>query len=82
MGEQAYTIGAPRGLELTFANGIVSSKRSEKGLNLLQTTAPVSAGSSGGGLFDAWGNLMGVTTFIIKDAQNINFAVAASDFLR
>jgi hypothetical protein len=32
-----------------------------------------------GGLFDAHGNLLGITTFMLKDAQNLNFAIAAED---
>jgi S1-C subfamily serine protease len=42
----------------------------------------VSAGSSGGGLFDDRGNLIGIVSFTIKDAQNLNFAIAASQFWR
>ena len=37
-------------------------------------------GSSGGGLFDAYGNLVGITTFLLREAQNLNFAIAAEDF--
>jgi S1-C subfamily serine protease len=49
-------------------------------LRFLQTTAPISPGSSGGGLFDGRGNLVGVTSFTLKGAQNINFAIPAEDF--
>jgi len=42
----------------------------------------ISRGSSGGGLFDAQGNLVGITTFIIRDAQNLNFAIAAEEYAR
>jgi S1-C subfamily serine protease len=48
----------------------------------IQITAPVSEGSSGGGLFDERGNLIGVTTFTVCDSQNLNFAIAASEFWR
>jgi S1-C subfamily serine protease len=48
----------------------------------LQTSAPISRGSSGGGLFDAQGNLLGITTFMIKDAQNLNFAIAAEEYAK
>lgn len=41
----------------------------------LQTTASISPGSSGGGLFDAEGRLLGITTFLVKDGQNLNFAI-------
>ncbi len=82
VGERAITIGTPHGLELTVAEGIVSSKRSHEGSRLVQTTAPISPGSSGGGLFDAQGHLLGITTFYLRTGQNLNFAVAAEDFAK
>ena len=82
VGEQAFSIGAPKGLELTIAEGIVSAKRVIDGERMLQTSAPISSGSSGGGLFDAQGQLLGVTTWMRKDAQNLNFAIAAEEYAR
>ena len=80
IGEEAYSVGAPRGLDLTIANGIISGKRSLKGVPYLQTTAPISPGSSGGGLFDRNGMLIGITTAFRQDGQNLNFAIAADAF--
>lgn len=80
--EKAYSIGAPRGFELTIAEGIISSKRILDGERMLQTSAPISKGSSGGGLFDAQGSLLGVTTFFQKDSQNLNFAIAAEEYAK
>ena len=82
VGERVFTIGAPRGLELTIAEGLVSSKRSSEGMRFVQTSAPISPGSSGGGLFDAQGHLVGITTFILKDTQNINFAISAEEYAK
>jgi len=82
VGEPALTVGTPQGLELTVADGLVSSKRSHEGRRLIQTTAPISPGSSGGGLFDAQGHLLGITTFHLKVGQNLNFAIAAEDFAK
>jgi S1-C subfamily serine protease len=82
VGERAITIGTPQGLELTVAEGIVSSKRTHKGSRLVQTSAPISQGSSGGGLFDAQGKLLGITTFYFAGGQNLNFAVAAEEFAK
>lgn len=83
VGEPAYTLGAPKGYELSLAEGIVSSKRTmnDEG-RVIQTSAPISHGSSGGGLFDSRGNLLGITTFMMKDAQNLNFAIAAEEYVR
>jgi serine protease Do len=80
VGETVYAIGNPLRLERTLSDGLVSAKRSIGELRYLQTTAPISPGSSGGGLFDGRGNLVGVTTFTLKGAQNINFAIPAEDF--
>jgi S1-C subfamily serine protease len=49
---------------------------------MIQTTAPISPGSSGGGLFDAQGSLVGITTMVRRDSQNLNFAIAADSFRR
>lgn len=80
VGERVYTVGSPRGLENTLGEGIVSGLRRLTDVYLVQTTAPISPGSSGGGLFDATGNLIGITTFKIGDRQNLNFAIAADSF--
>jgi peptidoglycan hydrolase-like protein with peptidoglycan-binding domain len=82
VGERAFTVGAPRGLELSLAEGIISSKRAVDVGRLFQTSAPISKGSSGGGLFDAQGNLLGITTFMLKDSQNLNFAIAAEEYAK
>jgi S1-C subfamily serine protease len=80
VGERAITIGTPQGLELTASEGIVSSKRLYNQTRVVQTSAPISQGSSGGGLFDARGHLLGITTFYFRGGQNLNFAVAAEEY--
>jgi hypothetical protein len=76
VGQKTYAIGNPEGLELTLSEGIISSLRRPRddGLPIIQTTAPISHGSSGGGLFDSEGRLIGITTFGWKKGQNLNFA--------
>jgi S1-C subfamily serine protease len=61
VGERVYALGAPEGLELSLSEGLVSGLRKFEGVSLIQTTAPISHGSSGGGLFDAQGRLIGIT---------------------
>lgn len=78
VGARAYAIGAPRGLELSISEGIISSLREIEGGTIIQTTAAISPGSSGGGLFDEIGNLIGITTFTMNDSQNLNFALPAN----
>jgi S1-C subfamily serine protease len=83
VGEAVYTIGSPKGLANTLGAGLLSGLRiGDDKTEYIQITAPLSAGSSGGGLFDDRGNLIGVTSFTIRDAQNLNFAIAASQFWR
>ena len=77
VGQRVYAIGAPLGLELTFSEGLISSLRKADGGLLIQTTTPISPGSSGGGLFDENGVLIGITTFQTTKGQNLNFAVPA-----
>ncbi len=76
-GQRVYAIGAPQGLDLTISEGIVSSLREVPGGTVIQTTAPISAGSSGGGLFDLSGRLVGIMTFQHRYGQNLNFALPA-----
>ena len=80
VGERAYAIGAPMGLALSLTEGIVSAVRSQNGVALVQSTAPVSFGSSGGGLFDARGNLIGITTFGVGRQGGLNFATTPDGF--
>lgn len=77
VGQKVYAIGAPQGLDLTISDGIVSALREVPGGKIIQTSAPVSPGSSGGGLFDTSGRMVGVVTFQTKVGQNLNFAVPA-----
>lgn len=82
VGQRVFAIGAPAGLALTLSEGLVAALRGEDGKSqIIQTTAPISSGSSGGGLFDDSGRLIGVTTFGLVDLartnQNLNFALPA-----
>jgi len=74
VGVPVYAVGAPQGLELSLSNGIVSQLRGGPP-PLIQTTAAISPGSSGGGLFDEEGRLIGLTTLYLKEGQNLNFAM-------
>ncbi len=76
-GQKVFAIGSPQGLELTISDGIVSGMRDLPQGRVIQTTAPISPGSSGGPLFDAYGRLVGIMTFQHRSGQNLNFAVPA-----
>ncbi len=83
VGQPVFALGNPKGLELTLSNGLLSALRRDemRRLTQIQTNAPISPGSSGGGLFDADGRLIGITTFNVDDGQNLNFALPV-DFIR
>jgi serine protease Do len=49
--------------------------RKDDGDSVIQTSAPISSGSSGGGLFDVKGQLVGITVSTQKAAENMNFAI-------
>ena len=79
VGEEVYAIGSPNGLENTLSEGIVSGIREDNNITLIQTNAAISPGSSGGGLFDASGNLIGINTWYFEDAENIGFSVSIDE---
>lgn len=74
VGEPVYAVGAPKGLELSLSDGIVSQLRGGSP-PFIQTTAAISPGSSGGGLFDSRARLVGFTTLYIDGGQSLNFAM-------
>ena len=71
VGNPVYAVGAPRGLELSLSDGIVAQLRARPP-PLIQMTAAISPGSSGGGLFDGEGRLVGLTTFYVEGGQSLN----------
>lgn len=82
IGEQVFTIGSPVGLEKSVSEGVISNpQRNEGEVELIQFTAPISSGNSGGGLFTKNGTIIGITTSTFMSSnqkynvQNLNFAV-------
>ncbi|MCL4207590.1 MAG: trypsin-like peptidase domain-containing protein [Pirellulaceae bacterium] len=80
VGTRVFAIGNPKGLENTISEGLVSGHRQvSEGSFALQTTAPISPGSSGGPLVLADGRVVGVVYSQLIGGQNLNFARPASD---
>jgi tetratricopeptide (TPR) repeat protein len=75
IGSSVYAMGFPMNIGLTFSDGMISSFREAPGGRYIQFTAPISAGSSGGGLFDDEGRLIGIPTYFISQGQLLNFAL-------
>jgi len=78
VGDDAVAIGNPQGLDWTMSTGIIS-RNPDKENGTIQTTAAISHGSSGGGLFDKSGKLLGITFGYITESQNLNLAVWIND---
>lgn len=75
-GQFIIVLGNPGGFERSVSHGIISAIRSKGNIKIIQMTAPVSIGSSGGPLINEYGEVVGITTlasfFIV---QNLNFAI-------
>ena len=74
-GETVVAIGSPLGIKNTVSTGILSGRLMEDNMDVLQFTAPISSGSSGGALFDNNGNVIGITYASYIDGQNLNLAI-------
>lgn len=83
VGEKVYAIGSPMGYENTISEGIISGIRSVNNDEsmLIQVTASISEGSSGGAIVNSEGELIGISTSQIKNGQNLNFAIPVNSVI-
>lgn len=75
IGEKIYAVGNPKGLNGTFSEGIISGVRDIQANNILQITAPISPGSSGGPVLNSSGQVVGIAFSSYSSGQNLNFAI-------
>lgn len=76
IGNDVLAIGTPVGQSWTVTRGIVSAVRTLDHRTVVQTDAAINPGNSGGPLIDlASGRVIGVNSFILADAEGLNFAV-------
>ena len=75
IGEKIYAIGNPKGFSGTFSEGIISGIRNFEKNQVLQITAPISPGSSGGPVLKTNGEVIGIAFATFSEGQNINFAI-------
>jgi serine protease Do len=75
-GDVVFAIGNPLGLERSVSQGIVSTRtRNFEGLVYIQTTAQINPGNSGGPLFNARGEVIGVTNMKLAFGEGLGFAI-------
>ena len=76
VGERVVVVGSPMGLEQTVSDGMVTGIRNIHGRGgVLQISAPISPGSSGGPVVNLRGEVIGVASFQIGKGQKLNFAI-------
>ena len=74
-GQAVCAIRSPLGMFNSVSNGIISGFRTVNGVPMIQFTAPISHGSSGGALLNMYGEVIGISTAGMDEGQNINLAV-------
>jgi len=75
IGERVVAIGNPKGLSNTVSDGLVSAVRNVNDMKQIQISVPISPGSSGGALINMRGEVIGITSSGMDQAQNLNFAI-------
>jgi S1-C subfamily serine protease len=83
VGSSIFTMGYPMaqimGSEIKVTDGIISSKTGYNGqISIYQISAPIQPGNSGGPMFDKEGNLVGITSAGIQEADNVGYAIKSS----
>ncbi|MDE6776053.1 MAG: serine protease [Ruminococcus sp.] len=84
-GQRVVAIGSPMGLFNSVSDGIISGFRNIHDTEMIQFTAPISHGSSGGAVLNMYGEVIGISTAGIDEGQNLNLAVSyehINDFIR
>jgi S1-C subfamily serine protease len=76
-GDHVVAIGAPLAIQNTLSDGIVTNLLAIGDVNVIQTSAPISHGSSGGPLFDDRGAVLGITSATNPSGELVNFAISS-----
>ena len=95
-GQDVFAIGSPLGFEYTISSGIIAAVRNNEKVSfsdpatytskektfekVIQITAAISPGNSGGALFNSKGEVIGITTYTYSGYGNLNFAIASNTF--
>ncbi|MDF2614024.1 MAG: hhoB [Clostridia bacterium] len=76
LGDSIVVIGNPMGLRNTLSTGIISSLKQQ---DYIQITAPISPGSSGGALFNMFGEVIGIASAGILEGENLGFCIPINE---
>ena len=80
-GQKVVAIGSPMGLFNSVSDGIIAGFRHIRDTDMIQFTAPISHGSSGGAVLNMQGEMIGISTAGFDEGQNLNLAVGYTDIL-
>lgn len=81
-GDNIFVIGNSKGLGISIVDGIISNHSFKKdNLDFIMFSASINHGNSGGPLFDKKGDLIGIVTYSLNNANNINYAIPISRIL-
>lgn len=81
LADQVYAIGYPQGTDLSLTQGIVSGihRDDDTKRTYIQTDSAINPGNSGGPLIDRCGQVVGINTMTLRDAQNVGYAITSDD---
>ena len=88
VGDPVTVVGTPYGLAGSMSNGIVSALNrtittdQTTMTNIIQTTAPLNPGNSGGPMMNYLGDVVGMATAIVEDSQGLGFAIPSDTILQ
>jgi hypothetical protein len=82
IGSRVYLVGAPRGLDFSMSEGLISQIRTLDGVRYYQLSCPISPGDSGGPVLNDRGEAIGVVSWRKADAENVGFAIPCAEVER
>jgi hypothetical protein len=82
IGAKVFVIGAPKGMDFSLADGLISQVRELEGLRQYQLSCPISPGNSGGPVLNDHGEVVGIVSWRKAGVQNLSFAVPSPEVLR
>jgi S1-C subfamily serine protease len=82
IGSRIYVVGAPRGLDFSVSDGLISQIRTVEKVRYYQVSCPISPGDSGGPVLNDRGEAVGVVSWRKTNAEGVGFAIPSADIVR